>query len=139
GQREFIKQFAALLGITALILGLSYLAFARWMVTLPIVSLMVSLIVAAPLALLLRSLMVSASLDDRIGEMTRESARLSPFAIESKAAAAKSAWWPRGAARKARALAALQERLFARTQFVDRALQSIEDGLLIADAAGSIA
>src|SRR5262249_57795145 len=83
--------------------------------------------------------MVRASLDDRIGEMTRESARLSPFAIESKAAAAKSAWWPRGAARKARALAALQERLFARTQFVDRALQSIEDGLLIADAAGSIA
>src|SRR5262249_50942495 len=83
--------------------------------------------------------MVRASLDDRIGEMTRESARLSPFAIESKAAAAKPAWWPRGAAHKARALAALQERLFARTQFVDRALQSVEDGLLIADAAGRIA
>src|SRR5882672_1393056 len=80
GKREFIKQVAAFLGITALTLGLSYLAFARWMVTPPIVSLTVSLIVAAPLALLLRALMVSASLDDRIAEMTRESARLSPFA-----------------------------------------------------------
>ena len=139
GKREFIKQVAALLGITALTLGFSYLAFARWMVTLPIVSLMVSLIVTAPLSLSLRSLMVSASLDDRIAEMTRESARLSPFAIENKAAAAKPGWWPRGISRKARALAALQERLLARTQFVDRAIQSIEDGLLIADDAGSIA
>jgi len=139
GSREFIKQIAALLGIAALTFGLSYLAFVRWMITPPIVSAMVSLVVAAPLALLLRSLMVSASLDDRIVEMTKESARLSPFAIESKAVAAKWSWWPRGTSRKARALAALQERLFARTQFVDRALQSVEDGLLIADAAGRIA
>jgi PAS domain S-box-containing protein len=139
GRREFIKQIAALLGIAAMILFLSYLAFARWMITPPIVSTLASLIVAAPLALLLRSLMVSASLDDRIAEMTRESARLSPFAIDNKAVAAKPAWWPRGTSRKARALAALQERLLARTQFVDRALQSVEDGLLIADAAGRIA
>jgi PAS domain S-box-containing protein len=139
GKRELIKQIAALLGITALILGFSYLAFARWMVVPPIVSAMVSFVIAAPLALLLRSLMVSATLDGRIAEMTRESERLSPFAIEDQADAAKPAWWPRGAAHKARALAALQERLFARTQFVDRALQSVEDGLLIADAAGRIA
>ncbi|MBO0727257.1 MAG: CHASE2 domain-containing protein [Blastocatellia bacterium] len=137
GKREFIKQVAALLGITALTIGFSYLAFARWMVMPPIVPLAASLIVAAPLAMSLRSLMVSASLDDRIAEMTRESARLSPFAIENKAA--KPAWWPRGISRKAGALAALQERLLARTQFVDRAIQSVEDGLLIADAAGRIA
>jgi PAS domain S-box-containing protein len=139
GKHEFIKQVAAILGITALTMGLSYLAFVRWMVTPPIVSLTVSLIIAPPLALLLRSLMVSAGLDDRIAEMTRESARLSPFAIENKAGAAKFVWWPRGISRKARALAALQERLLARTQFVDRAIQSVEDGLLIADAAGRIA
>jgi PAS domain S-box-containing protein len=139
GRREFIKQIAALSGIAALTFGLSYLAFTRWMITPPIVSTIASLVVAAPLALLLRSLMVSASLDDRITEMTRESARLSPFAIENKAIVAKLAWWPRGMSRKARALGALQERLLARTQFVDRALQSVEDGLLIADAAGRIA
>jgi PAS domain S-box-containing protein len=139
GRREFIKQVAALLGITALTLELSYLAFARWMVTPPTVSLTVSLIVAAPLALALRSLTLSASLDDRIADMTRESARLSPFAIENKAVAAERSWWPRGGGGKARALAALQERLLSRTKFVDRAIQSVEDGLLIADAAGRIA
>jgi PAS domain S-box-containing protein len=139
GRREFLKQIAALLGITALTFGLSYLTFARWMITPPIISTITSLVVAAPLALLLRSLLVSASLDDRIIEMTRESARLSPFAIDNKAVVAKPAWWPRGMSRKARALGALQERLLARTQFVDRALQSVDDGLLIADAAGRIA
>src|SRR5262245_33881926 len=102
GRRELIKQIAALLGITALTFGLSYLAFARWMITPPIVSTIASLVFAAPLALLLRSLIVSASLDDRITEMTRESARLSPFAIDKKAVAAKPAWWPRGTSRKAR-------------------------------------
>src|SRR5262249_51503839 len=51
----------------------------------------------------------------------------------------KRPWWPRGAARKARSLAVLQNRLFARTQFVDRALQSVEDGLLISDRSGRIA
>jgi PAS domain S-box-containing protein len=139
GERELLKQVAALLGIAALALWFSYLDFTRWMVTPPIISLTVSLIIAAPLALLLRSLMISASLDDRIAEMTTESARLSPFAIESKTEPARPAWWPRGISRKARALAALQERLLARTQFVDRAIQSVDDGLLIADAAGRIA
>jgi PAS domain S-box-containing protein len=139
GERELIKQVAALLGITTLTMGISYLGFSRWMIAPPIVPLTVSLIVAAPLALLLRSLMVSASLDDRIEEMTQESARLSPFAIETRTEAPKPAWWPRGISRKARALAELQERLLARTQFVDRAIQSVEDGLLIADATGRIA
>src|SRR6266542_1139268 len=35
GRREFIKQIAAFLGITALTFGLSYLAFARGMITPP--------------------------------------------------------------------------------------------------------
>ncbi len=144
GKLEFVKQVAALAGIAGLALGSSYFAFARWLVTPPIIPLMASLVVAAPLALLARSLTISASLDERIAEMTRESARLSPFAIEDKAGAPERGWrWPAwrplGAARKARALAALQERLLTRTQFVDRALQSVEDGLLIADAAGRIA
>src|SRR5262249_61768328 len=121
---EFIKQIAALLGITALTFGLSYIASARWMITPPIVSMMASLVVAAPLALLLRSLMVSASFDDRITEMTRESARLSPFAIDNKAAAERPAWWPRGMSRKARALGARPRRLLARTPFVHRAHRS---------------
>ena len=139
GGRELIKQIAALLGITALILGLSYLAFVYWTISPPLISAIVSLIVTAPLALLLRSLTASASLDDRIAEMTQESARLSPFAIEADPMNAKPTRWPRGIGRKARSLAALQNRLLARTQFLDRSLQSVEDGLLIADGKGRIA
>ena len=90
GGRELIRQIAALLGITGLILGLSYLAFVHWMIAPPLISAIVSLIVAAPLALLLRSLTASASLDDRIAEMTLESARLSPFAIEGEPKSAEA-------------------------------------------------
>src|SRR5215510_836713 len=139
GGRELIKQVAALLGIMGLILGLSYFAFARLMISPPLICAIVSLIVAAPLALLLRSLTASVSLDDRIAEMTLESARLSPFAIESEPVEARPSRWPRGIGRKARSLAALQNRLLARTQFLDRSIQSVEDGLLIADGKGRIA
>src|SRR5215470_19806708 len=117
GGRELIRQIAALLGIIALTLGLSYFAFVNWMITPPLTSAIVSLIVAAPLALLLRSLTASVSLDDRIAEMTLESARLSPFAIEREPKTARPSRWPRGIGRKARSLAALQNRLLARTQF----------------------
>ncbi len=139
GGRELIRQIAALLGITILILGLSYLVFVHSMTTPPLISAIVSLIVTAPLALLLRSLTASASLDDRIAEMILESARLSPFAIEGGTENKKPSRWPRGISRKASALAALQNRLLARTQFLDRSLQSVEDGLLIADAKGRVA
>jgi len=142
GGHELMRQTAALFGITWLILGLSYLVFVRWLIAPPLISAIVSIIVAAPLALLLRSLTASASLDDRINEMTRESARLAPLAPlanDRKPPRLAGAWWPRGIARRACALAELQDRLLARTQFVDRALQSVEDGLLIADSSGRIA
>jgi len=47
-------------------------------------------------------------------------------------------WWPRGAAWKAHLLAWLQQRMITRSLFVERALRSIEDGLLIATAEGCI-
>jgi signal transduction histidine kinase len=139
GGRELIRQVAALLGITGLILGLSYFVYVRWLIAPPVTAALISLVAAAPLALLLRSLTASASLDDRIAEMTLESARLSPFAVEREPTALKPSWWPRGIGGKARSLAALQYRLLARTQFLDRSLQSVEDGLLIADGKGRIA
>ncbi len=142
GSYEWLRQIAALSGLIGLVLGLSYLAFVLWMMVPPSVPAMISLVTAAPLALLLRSLIVSASLDERIIEMTRESASLSPLAPmgdDREPIAVKPSWWPRRTTRKARALAALQNRLLARTQFVDRALQSVEDGLLIADLTGRIA
>jgi signal transduction histidine kinase/CHASE2 domain-containing sensor protein len=47
-------------------------------------------------------------------------------------------WWPRGAAWKAQILARLQQRMITRSLFVERALRSIEDGLLIATADGRV-
>ncbi|MEA2173059.1 MAG: hypothetical protein QOD00_651 [Blastocatellia bacterium] len=45
---------------------------------------------------------------------------------------------PRGVEWKARALGLLQRRLMARARFIDRALRSIEDGLIVADIDGRI-
>jgi signal transduction histidine kinase/CHASE2 domain-containing sensor protein len=47
-------------------------------------------------------------------------------------------WWPRGAAWKAHILAWLQQRMISRSLFVERALRSIEDGLLITTTDGRI-
>lgn len=139
GAFELARQLIAMLVIAGLIVGLSYLAFARMMIFPPLVPGLLSLTIAAPLALLLRSLVLSASLDERIAEMVAESARLSPLTIGTEHAGERFAFLPRGAAEKARALAGLQNRLMARTHFVDRALQSVEDGLVIADLNGRIA
>ncbi|HEX5085318.1 MAG TPA: CHASE2 domain-containing protein, partial [Blastocatellia bacterium] len=47
-------------------------------------------------------------------------------------------WWPRGAEWKAHILARLQQRMITRSLFVERALRSIEDGLIIATADGCV-
>ena len=46
--------------------------------------------------------------------------------------------WPHGARWKARALGALNRRLLARARFVERALHSVEDGLVVATPEGRI-
>jgi PAS domain-containing protein len=56
----------------------------------------------------------------------------------AKTAWRRSRWWPRGAAWKAHLLGWLQQRIMTRSLFVERALHSIEDGLLIAAADGCI-
>jgi signal transduction histidine kinase/CHASE2 domain-containing sensor protein len=47
-------------------------------------------------------------------------------------------WWPRGAEWKERVLAGLEKRMITHSFFVERALRSIEDGLIIASAEGCI-
>jgi PAS domain S-box-containing protein len=50
-------------------------------------------------------------------------------------------WWrlPRGIEWKARTLGVLNRRMLARARFVDRALRSVEDGLIVASVEGRIA
>ena len=69
GRFETIKQLAVLFGLFAVIIGLSYIAFARWMFEAPVVPALLSLAVAAPLSLLRRSLSISSNLDARIAEL----------------------------------------------------------------------
>jgi signal transduction histidine kinase len=70
GQFESVKQIFVLFGLLAIILAASYVAFAHWLIVPPVVPALLSFAVAAPLALLRRSLRTSADLDERITELT---------------------------------------------------------------------
>ena len=72
GQGRFgsAKQIGALFGLLAIILAASYLAFVHWLIVAPVVPALVSFAVAAPLALLRRSIRTSSDLDTRISELT---------------------------------------------------------------------
>jgi signal transduction histidine kinase/CHASE2 domain-containing sensor protein len=238
GRREVLKQIAALAGLLAVLVFGSYLAFAHWLLLPPLLPLLTAYAVATPLALLRRSLAMSAALDARIAEwgtgsndplaltlpsqpvpnplaliaQLTEATSVSLFAGNEKAAhlvAQHSAspvllpallpaplndrnneltiplnahgklvltgaqppanellllcrtlakgyltalkqqareaattkrrhWLPRGGEWKAQALGLLQRQQTARSRFVERALRSVEDGLLIAAADGRI-
>src|SRR5262249_23904120 len=69
GRFETFKQLSVLLGLLAVIIGLSYIAFVRLLVVPPVVSTFISFAVAAPLALLTRLLRTSSDLDTRIAEL----------------------------------------------------------------------
>lgn len=70
GRFETIKQLAVLFGLFAVIIGLTYIAFARLLFVAPVVPALLSFAVAAPLSLLRRSLSTSSDLDARIAELT---------------------------------------------------------------------
>lgn len=241
GRREVLKQMAALLGLLAVLLFGSYLAFAHWLLLPPLVPLLMAYAVATPLALLRRSLALSAALDARIADLATaagdplamklqlqtapnplaliaqltEATTVSLFAgngfvgnrnatplvaqhdaspvllplsvppldrhneltipldahgklvltgaqppanellllcrtlakgylaaLEQQAREAATTkrrrWLPRGGEWKAQALGLLQRQQTARSRFVERALRSVEDGLLMAAADGRI-
>jgi signal transduction histidine kinase/CHASE2 domain-containing sensor protein len=85
GKWESLKQFATIILIGALILGLSYIAFTRWLIYPPIVPTTVSLIFAIPLVLLHRSLGASRELDSQIRQLVEAEGWLWPTAREAHA------------------------------------------------------
>lgn len=139
GKWETLKQVCVLAGLAGLIVLSSYLFLAYGRIILPVVPALVALLVAAPLALLRHALVASASLDARISELREGSVRRSSVKLEAEPEARTVSWLPHGTEAKAEALARLQQQLLARTRLMDRALQSVEDGLLISDAQGRIA
>jgi two-component system phosphate regulon sensor histidine kinase PhoR len=85
GKWESLKQLGAIVLIGALILGLSYVALARWLIYPPIVSSIVSLIFAIPLVLLHRSLGASRELDSQIRQLVQAESWLWPSAHDANA------------------------------------------------------
>ncbi|MCY7377659.1 MAG: PAS domain-containing protein [Pyrinomonadaceae bacterium] len=157
GKYEAMKQIGVLAGLLALILFGSYFVFAYGFIVPPLVPVLASFIVAAPLALLRRSLSASVYLDERIAELlaaerrlfTNGRKRLSPDSnrlrldtgeeLESPTNFPTDKFYlPRGLEWKSDALGFLSRDLINRAVFVDSALRSIEDVLLIGDRDGQI-
>ncbi len=146
GNSETLKQIGVLAGLLALIFFGSYLVFVDGFIIPPIVPVLISLIVAAPLALLRRSLAASLNLDERINELLVAENRI--FTNGRKSFSSEKSYenefqndkyyLPRGLEWKSNALGFLSRDLINRADFIDSALRSIEDGLLIADSDGQI-
>ncbi len=81
GRFELLKQLGVLAGLAALIVFVAYLSFAYLLIAPPLVPALGALIVAAPLALLRRSLRLSAGLDARIAELTQGGVNLTPGGV----------------------------------------------------------
>ncbi len=138
---ELVRHVLSLTGLLLLILLASYLVFARLLIVPPLIPALLAFGTAVPLTLLYRAMTLSLHLDDRFAELLHESAKLSPVAMNFNGQPEKHSagrFWPHGANWKLRLLGTLQHQLMARSQFVDRALRSVEDGLLIADTEGRI-
>jgi signal transduction histidine kinase len=159
GKFELPKQIGVLAALFGLIIYASYLAFAYALVIPPLVPMLVSFAVAAPLALLRRSFAASQILDERINELLFAEKRImtsgrtailpvsdnrfsetgeNGFAPPENSFAGNF-YLPRGVEWKSRALGFLSRDLIARAAFIDSALRSIADGLLVADRSGQVA
>ena len=159
GRFETAKQIGVLGGLFALILLGSYFAFTRAFIIPPFVPMLASFAVAAPLALLRRSLAASVSLDERINELLIAGERLftngrgrTPRRVSDDDyletaneniaptgnLTADNFFLPRGIEWKTQALGFLSRDLIDRALFIDSSLRSISDGLLIADTEGQI-
>lgn len=92
GKMESLKQLFAIVVIVVLILGLSYWAFAHWLVYPPIVPSIVSLVLAVPLILLHRSFGASRELDAQISQLIQAENWLWPSARAAQTDPAALIW-----------------------------------------------
>ena len=140
GGRETVKQLAALAAMAMLVLAGSYLVYTKLLVFPPIVPGLVAFATAGVMGLLYRSLAASARLDANIAQLASSSDLLATPAgrFRSSPERIAPAWLPRGLEWKAERLGDLNSRFLDRARFVDQALRSVEDGLIIATPDGHI-
>lgn len=146
GSFEIARQIAALVALLALILLTSYLAFSQFLILPPVVPMLFAFTIATPLTLLRRAFVLNREMDSRIAELSKAGESLLPAATGQAATRqfkpreavdrtkARRLWrWPRGAESRARELKALNRQLLQRALFIDRAMRSVDDGLIIAE------
>jgi signal transduction histidine kinase len=147
GGREFLRQLGVLVGMGALVVAASYLAFLKLLLYPPMVACLVAFACAGLLGLLRRSLVASARLDSNIEELALSGDLLAPAGpgipgpyhwAEGGPVSLSRGWLPKGLEWKARTLSELNARLLDRAKFVNFALRSVEDGLLISGPDGLI-
>ena len=78
GGRELLKQLGVLVGMAAMVILVSYLAFLKLLIYPPMVPCLVAFACAGLLALLRRSLVASARLDDNIAQLALSGDLLAP-------------------------------------------------------------
>ena len=148
GGHELLRQVAVLAGVAGAILLASYCAFTWLLMLPPLAPGLVSFASAGVLGLLLRSLDASARLDANIEELAYSGDLLAPAGsgiagpyhhwAQGGPVTLARGWLPKGLEWKARTLSELNARLLERAKFVDLALRSVEDGLVIAAPDGRI-
>jgi two-component system phosphate regulon sensor histidine kinase PhoR len=148
GGHELLRQVAVLAGVAGAILLASYCAFTWLLMLPPLAPGLVSFASAGVLGLLLRSLDASARLDANIEELAYSGDLLAPAGsgiagpyhhwVQGGPVTLARGWLPKGLEWKARTLSELNARLLERAKFVDLALRSVEDGLVIAAPDGRI-
>lgn len=135
GRLELIRQAAAMQVVGATVLAFAYLEFTRLLIFPPLVPALFALASTAVLGLLWRSVRASSQLDASIAQLSESSGLL---AGSIPLPGTKPGWVPQGLSSKARKMRSLNSALVERAKFIDLALRSVEDGLLIADAEAKI-
>jgi signal transduction histidine kinase/CHASE2 domain-containing sensor protein len=136
GWPELVRQVAALCLLGTAVVTVGYFVFARFLIFPPLVPALCSLTSAGILGLLARNLGASARLDRSIAELSQSAGILpSPGGLVIQP---QPNWLPHGLEWKVQRAAELNAQLIARAKFVDMALKSVEDGLLIATPEGMI-
>jgi len=148
GGHELLKQVAVLAGVLVAVVLAAYLEFTRLLVFPPLVPALIAFTVAGILALLRRSLDASARLDANIAELAFSGDLLAPAGagiggpyhhwVDGGPVSLARGWLPKGLEWKARTLSDLNARLLDRARFMDFALRSVEDGLIMAAPDGRI-
>lgn len=136
GRMEAARHAAGLAMLAGAVVVASYLSFTRLLVVPPLVPALFALASAAVLGLLQRSLAASSQLDAGIATLSQSSEILA--AAPPPSVPVKPAILPHGLEWKAQRIAQLNARLTERARFIDLALKSVDDGLIIATPEGSI-